>query len=99
MLTRYKDVVKLAKLLLPLSRHDDKKGAKLRIINYNEMNVKKKFLKKKGLGTVKMPCIKCGHKKVWKNGFSKYKNLRYPRYKCPLCKKEFELKGEVHANY
>lgn len=94
MMMSHKDVVKLAKILLPLSKHEDKQKAKLRIINYNEVNLKRKELKRKNLGTVKMLCIKCGHKKVWKNGYSKYKDKKYTRYKCPLCKHEFQ-KGYV----
>ncbi len=96
MMSNRKSVVKLAKILLPLSKHADKQKAKLRIINYNKLNLKRKELKRKRLGTIKMPCIKCDHKKIWKNGYSysKYRDKKYTRYKCPICKHEFQ-KGYV----
>lgn len=96
MLMRHAEVVKLAEILLPLSKHEDKIKAKLRIINYEEMNSKKKLLKKKKLGTISIECVHCNQKKVWRNGFKKYKNTKYPRYKCPLCKKEFQG-GKINA--
>ena len=90
MITKHKDIVKLAEALLPLSRHEDKRKAKLRVINYEKANDVKKLLKKKNLGTVKLECIHCKHKKVWRNGVKKYKDKKYLRYKCPACKKEFQ---------
>ncbi|MFA4855204.1 MAG: LAGLIDADG family homing endonuclease [archaeon] len=96
MITSHKDVVKLAETLLPLSKHEEKQAAKLRIINYEKKNIKIKILKKKNLGTVNIECTNCGHKKVWRNGFKKYKSTKYLRYKCPLCKREFE-EGKINA--
>ncbi len=94
MMTNHKDIVKLADTLLPFSKHEEKREAKLRIIKYEKSNDEKKLLKKKNLGTIDIPCIHCGHKKVWRNGFTKQENRKYRRYKCPLCKKEFQ-KGRV----
>ena len=94
MISDRKSVVKLAEKLLPLSKHDEKIAAKLRIINYEKMNQKRKLLKRQKLGTVELTCIHCGHKKVWRNGFSRHKDKRYPRYQCPICKKEFSRKEE-----
>lgn len=92
MMANRKDVVRLAKSLLPYSMHENKRKAKERIINYHQKNMKNKLLKRKKLGTMKISCIKCGHGKVWKNGFSysKYKDKKYLRYKCPICKNEFQ---------
>lgn len=78
MIMKQEDVAKLAKILLPLSNHERKKE-----------RMKMYFFKKQNLGTIKIPCIYCNHKKVWKNGFEKYANKKYQRYKCPICKKEF----------
>jgi len=89
MMSSHKDVVKLAKVLLPLSMHEDKQRAKLRIIDYNKENIKKKLLKRKLLGTVELPCPKCDHKKTWKDGFSRSRDRKYQRYKCPACRLEF----------
>ena len=92
MVTNRGSVVRLAKILLPISKHDDKRNAKLRIINYNKLYLKRKEAKRKKLGTVRVSCINCGHKKVWKNGYSysMYKDKKYRRYKCPTCKHEFQ---------
>ncbi len=92
MIMNHKDVVKLAETLLPFSRHEEKRNAKLHIINYEKTNAEKKLLKKKNLGTIEIPCFWCGHAKVWKNGFKKYKNIKHRRYKCPSCNKEFQEK-------
>lgn len=90
MITNHDDVAKLAKILLPLSKHEDKRRKMLGIIDYRLKSIKKKLIKKENLGTTKILCIRCGNKKVWKNGFSKYKNKKYQRYKCPRCRKEFQ---------
>jgi len=61
-----------------------------RIIDYYKQNEKNKLLKRQILGTIDLFCVKCGNKRVWKNGYGKYKDKRYNRYKCPMCKAEFE---------
>lgn len=93
MITCHKDTVKLAEALLPISRHEEKRKAQLRVINYEKQNTERKLLKKQNLGTIEISCQNCGYKKVWRNGFKKYKNKKYLRYKCPLCKKEFQGEG------
>jgi len=90
MIMNHKDVVRLAEILLPLSLHGDKKNMQSKIIEYNKINIGQKALKKQNLGTININCPVCNNKKVWKNGFSRYMNKKYPRYKCPGCKKEFE---------
>lgn len=96
MMMKHTDVVNLAETLLPLSKHADKKRAKLRLINYEKENTAIKLLKKKNRGTVNMQCTHCGNEKVWRNGFSKWENTKYLRYKCPACKKEFQ-RGKADA--
>ncbi len=90
MIMSHKHVVRLAETLLPLSKHDEKIEAMNKIINYYKQNQKNKLLKRQTLGTIDLSCVKCGNKSVWKNGYSKYKDKRYNRYKCPMCKAEFE---------
>lgn len=97
MMMKHNDVVKLAETLLPLSKHEEKKKAKLRIISFWKTNTERKILKRHNLGVVEISCPKCKHNKVWRNGFRKYKNSMHPRYKCPLCKKEFEER-KTNAN-
>lgn len=96
MIMSHKDVVRLAEILLPLSKHEEKQKAQSRLIKYEKKNNERKLLKKKSLGTIKIACPNCGHKKVWRSGFKKYKNMKYLRYKCPMCKKEF-MKGKTDA--
>lgn len=90
MMSNHDDIVRLAKILLSFSKHDDKKKAMMKVIDYRNDAIKKLLLKRQNSGTVKIQCIYCNHKKVWRNGFSKYKNKKYRRYKCPQCKKEFQ---------
>lgn len=97
MIMKHKDIVRLASVLLPLSKHKEKQKAMLRLINYEKKNADKKIAKKKKLGTINMCCPNCGHRKVWRNGFKKYKNTKYLRFKCPLCKKEFQ-RGKTNAD-
>ncbi|MDO8634077.1 MAG: hypothetical protein Q7K34_02165 [archaeon] len=92
MMSSHQEVIKLAQILLPLSKHEDKIKAMSKLIEYEKLNDEKKLVKKQNLGTIPMACVYCKHKKVWNNGFKKYKNKKYRRYKCPSCKKEFQRK-------
>jgi predicted Zn-ribbon and HTH transcriptional regulator len=95
MMMNHKDVVRLAEILQPISLHEDKKRKQLEIIDYYQKNEQLKILKRQNLGTLKISCPKCNNSKAWKNGFSKYNDKLYPRYKCAKCKKEFS--GEKYA--
>lgn len=80
MIHRVKDVIKLAKTLLPLSLHEEKRNKMLEIIKL-ESSFKRAL-------ALEIPCPLCNYTKLWKLGFSQYKN-RYQRYVCPSCRKNF----------
>jgi len=77
-----KDVEKLAGIILPFSQHEDKQKKISEIIEFEKIKIEK-------LGTVEIPCIYCGRKRVSKRGGYFYKDKRVQRYKCPICKEVF----------
>ncbi|MBL7206003.1 MAG: IS1 family transposase [Candidatus Aenigmarchaeota archaeon] len=77
-----KNALKLAALTLPFSRYACKKYKMESIIELENSKIM-------NLGTLNISCISCDHKKVRKNGSYGYKNKRFQRYKCPICKKVF----------
>ncbi|MEM5773254.1 MAG: LAGLIDADG family homing endonuclease [Candidatus Aenigmatarchaeota archaeon] len=97
MLMRIKDVIRLAKILLPLSKHKEKQNKIQKIIELES------FFKR--ASSIEIPCPYCGYEKIWKCGFWKYKDKKYPRYICPNCgkyisKKKVELvEEELNANH
>lgn len=84
MIMRVKDVIRLAKILLPLSKHEEKQNNALKIIELES------FFKR--AISLEIPCLSCGYKKLWKCGFWEYKDKKYPRYMCPKCRKYFSEK-------
>jgi predicted RNA-binding Zn-ribbon protein involved in translation (DUF1610 family) len=84
MILRAKEVVKLAKILLPLSQHEEKKEDMLEIIALEP------FFKR--TSSIDVSCPLCGHEKLWRCGFIVSKNKKYLRYRCPKCKKCFSGK-------
>jgi len=83
MLMRAKDVIKLAKILLPLSKHEGKRDKILKIIEL-EPSFKRML-------SPEIPCPLCNHKKIWRRGSGEGK-IKYQRYICPNCKKNFSEK-------
>jgi transposase-like protein len=79
-----KDVAKLARVILPFSHHEDKQKKIRKIIELEKTKIEK-------LGTVEVPCIYCGRKKVSKHGGYFYKGRRFQRYRCPICKEVFSV--------
>jgi len=77
-----KNVEKLAKIILPIGLHEDKQKDMSNIIRLEKTKIEK-------LGTINIPCLYCNHKNVSKSGSYLYKNVRYQRYRCPICKKIF----------
>lgn len=77
-----KDAAKLAGMTLPFIRHERKKELACEIIELEKMKIE-------NLGTVEIPCICCGRKRVSKRGGYFYKGIRFQRYKCPTCKEVF----------
>jgi hypothetical protein len=92
MILRVKEVIKLAKILLPLSHHEEKKKDMLEIIALEP------FFKR--TSSIDIPCPLCGYKKLWRCGFVVLKNGKYLRYRCPKYKKYFSEKKLrlEHAN-
>jgi transposase-like protein len=82
-----KDVARLAKIISPLSNNENKQKRIMKIIELEKM----KEIKAKDLGTVEIPCLYCGYKKVSKHGSYFYKGRRFQRYKCPICKEIFSV--------
>lgn len=80
MITHIKDIIKLAKILLPLSLHEEKRDKMQKIIKLEP-------LFKRAL-SLEIPCPACKHRKLWKLGFLQYGN-RSQRYVCPNCEKYF----------
>jgi hypothetical protein len=86
-----KDVARLAKIIFPLSNHEDKQKRIMKIIELEKM----KEIKAKDLGTIEIPCLYCGYKKVSKYGGYSYKGKQHQSYECPACIKVFtELTSE-----
>lgn len=84
MIMRVKDVIRLAKILLPLTMHEKKRDKILKIIELEPL-FKRTF-------SLEIKCPLCSYGKLWKYGFWKYKENKYPRYICSKCKRYFSEK-------
>ncbi len=90
-ITRVKDVMNIAKILLPLSKHDNKKNKMQEMIELEPTF--------KRLQSPEIPCPNCNHNKLWKLGFRENKKGKFRRYVCPSCNSRFaELLNKRHAN-